>query len=90
MTTHERSADVQASPQAVYDLADVSNLPEYLPRMTEAHTTGEQEVEVTAELDPSGEAGRREVQGHARFVTDANARTIAWGSEGDRLTVRVG
>lgn len=84
MTTHERSAAVQAPPQAVYDyLADVGNLPEYLPRMTEAHATGEQEVEVTAELDPSGESGQRRVQGRARFVTDADARTVAWGSQGD-------
>lgn len=84
MTTHERSADVAAPPQQVYDyLADVANLPEYLPRMTEAHETGAQQVEVTAELDLPDEPGSREVQGEAHFVTDPGRRVVRWGSEGD-------
>ncbi len=93
MTEHESSTGVDRSADTVFAyLSDVSNLPEYLPRMTSARRAGEHEVSVTADLD-LGEQGHQEVSGEARFDVDDHARTLTWGSEGDsdyggRITVR--
>lgn len=83
MTEHESSTRVDLPADVVFAyLADVGNLPEYLPRMTSAHRSGEHEVEVTAHLD-QGDQGQRDVGGSARLDVDQAGRQITWGSEGD-------
>ena len=83
MTEHESSTGVDLPADVVFAyLADVEHLPEYLPRMTSAHRSGEHEIEVTAHLD-QGDQGQRDVGGSARFDVDEAARQITWGSEGD-------
>ena len=89
MADHSAETIVGADPDAVFDyLADVSHLPEYFPMMTAAEKVpGEDAVRTTAVLtpevdgEPRGE-GDRTVHGEAWFRTDADARRIAWGSEG--------
>lgn len=81
MTEHQSSAVVDLPADVVFAyLAQVENLPEYLPRMTSAHRTGEHDVEVSAKLPE----GTGEVEGTASFEVDTSARELRWGSEGDR------
>lgn len=90
MADHTAETTVGADPDAVYDyLADVSHLPEYFPMMTAAEKVpGEDAVRTTAVLDPEEDGrpageGEREVHGEAWWRTDAEARRIEWGSEGE-------
>lgn len=82
------STTVDADASTLFDyLSDVSHLPDYFARMTEA-TPGEgEEVHTRAEAP-----GGTEVEADAWFRVDDEARTIEWGSEGasgyrGRLTV---
>ena len=69
------SADLSAS--KVFDyLADVRNLPRYLPRMTAAEPQGGDRVKVAAQVD-----GRTE-SGDAWLRTDRKSGRIEWGAEG--------
>lgn len=84
MTEHQSSIIVDLPADVVFGyLSDVENLPEYLPRMTEAHKAGEGSIEVTAALPDDGD-GPREVGGTATFEIDADTRDLRWGSKGDR------
>jgi hypothetical protein len=96
MTEHQSSIVVDLPADLVFAyLSDVENLPEYLPRMTQAHQTGEHDVEVTAQL-PAGRAegggsdsdeggdGPKEVGGTATWDVDEQSRQLRWGSEGDK------
>ena len=78
----ESSAEVRVETTAdqLFDyLSQVSNLPEYFPRMTSAEAVdGGEAVTTTARLDDG-----TEVEGEAWFRVDDEARTIEWGSEGD-------
>jgi uncharacterized membrane protein len=73
----------------VFDyLSDVSNLPHYFARMTEATPGDGEEVHTKAAM-PDGQ----EVAGDAWFRVDDQAKTIEWGSEGasdyhGKVTVR--
>lgn len=58
-------------------LSDVSNLPHYFARMTEATPGDGEEVHTKARM-PDGQ----EVQGDAWFRVDEGATSIEWGSEG--------
>jgi uncharacterized protein YndB with AHSA1/START domain len=78
MPDFERSAEIGASPDALFDyLADVAHLPEYFPKMTEAHPVGPEEVEVTANVGPQTR------HAEAWFDVDREAHRLAWGSEED-------
>lgn len=78
MAEHEGTETVDAQPDALFDyLSDVSHLPAYFSRMTEA-SAGEGEEVHTAARMPNGE----EVRGDAWFHVDDSARCIEWGSEG--------
>lgn len=84
MAEHSRSTQVGVDADTAFSyLSDVGNLPDYLPRMTEAHRTGDEEIAVTADLD-LGEQGHQTVEGQADFVVDDAGRTISWGSQGDK------
>jgi hypothetical protein len=53
MGDYERSTDVQVPPARLFSyLADVANLPGYLPRLTSATPTHDDKVDVTAHIDP--------------------------------------
>lgn len=95
MTEHQSSTVVDLPADVVFSyLSDVENLPEYLPRMTQAHLSGEHSVEVTAQLPddygdgegPSdgGDQGPQEVGGTATWDVDQEGRQLRWGSEGDK------
>jgi carbon monoxide dehydrogenase subunit G len=93
---HEHTEHVAASPDAVYAaIADVSNLPAFVPQMTGAREAGEGKVEVDARYEG------REQHGEAAFERDDAARRIGWSAasgyngwmqvdpdgEGSRLTL---
>lgn len=80
MTTSTAQSHVSATADDVYAyLSQVSNLPEYFPKMTSAQAEdGGDAVYTTAKLDDG-----REVAGEAWFRTNDDDQSIEWGSEGD-------
>lgn len=83
MGTYEQSIAVAVSPSRLYAyLADVDNLPEYMPRVTEAHAVDDGEaVDVTARIDPEGEEPQT-VRGEAWLRVREEGRSLEWGSQG--------
>ena len=84
MGTYEQSADMSVSPDRLFAyLAEVDHLPEYMPRITQAHAVdGGDAVDVTAEIDPP-DAPAQTVHGQAWLRVQEEGRSLAWGSEGD-------
>jgi carbon monoxide dehydrogenase subunit G len=93
---YEHTEHVAAPPNAVYAaIADVTNLPRFVPQLTAARPAGGDRIEVDARYEG------HEQHGHASFVTDDAARRIEWGAasgyrgwlqvdadgEGSRLTL---
>jgi uncharacterized membrane protein len=93
---HEHTEHVAAPPDAVYAaIADVTNLPKFVPQLTAARAAGGDRVEVDARYEG------HEQHGEASFSTDDAARRIEWGAasgyrgwmqvdadgEGSRLTL---
>jgi uncharacterized membrane protein len=93
---HEHTEHVAAAPDAVYAaIADVSNLPRFVPQMTAARPAGDDRVEVEARYEG------REQHGEASFSADDQERRIDWSApsgyrgwmkvdadgEGSRLTL---
>ena len=77
MGDYEQTTTVSADPDELFGyLADVENLPHYFAAMRSAEPAGGDAVHTVAEVD----GHRRE--GDAWFTTDAEARSIRWGSEG--------
>jgi hypothetical protein len=71
---HEHTEHVAAAPDAVYAaIADVSNLPSFVPQLTSARES-EGKVQVDARYEG------REQHGEASFTRDDAARRIEWGS----------
>lgn len=74
---HEHTEHVAADPQELYaKLADVENLPQFVPQMRAAHETGTDEVQVEARYDGHTQTGS------AYFRRDPDARRIEWGTDG--------
>jgi uncharacterized protein YndB with AHSA1/START domain len=72
---HEHTEHVAAAPDAVFAaIADMSNLPKFVPQMTAARPAGGDRVEVDARYEG------HEQHGEASFHADAAARRIEWGS----------
>jgi hypothetical protein len=72
---HEHTEHVAAAPDAVFAaIADVGNLPKFVPQMTAARPAGGDRVEVDARYEG------HEQHGEASFHADAAARRIEWGS----------
>lgn len=72
---HEHTEHVAAAPDAVYAaIADVSNLPRFVPQMTAARSGDDGHVQVDARYEG------REQHGEATFTTDDAARRIEWGT----------
>lgn len=78
MGDFEHTTTVTTDPDALFDyLSDVHHLPDYFVAMRSAEPAGSGAVHTVAEVDGT----RRE--GEAWFTTDAEARTMRWGSEGE-------
>ncbi len=72
---HEHTEHVAAAPDAVFAaIADVGNLPKFVPQMTAARPAGGDRVEVDARYEG------HEQHGEASFHADDAARRIEWGS----------
>jgi len=72
---HEHTEHIAASPDAVYAaIADVGNLPRYVPQMTGVRQAGDERVEIDARYHG------REQHGEASFRADAERRRIEWDS----------
>lgn len=71
----EHAEHVAAAPDAVFAaLADVKNLPHFVPQVTEAEAKDGETVEVTARY------GGHTQHGEAWFRPDEASRTIEWGA----------
>jgi carbon monoxide dehydrogenase subunit G len=71
---HEHTEHVAAPPDAVYAaIADVTNLPRFVPQVIAARAAGANRVEVDARYEG------HEQHGEASFATDDAARRIEWG-----------
>lgn len=83
MGTYEQSIAVAVPPARLYAyLSDVDNLPEYMPRITQAHAVDDGEaVDVTARIDPEGEEPQT-VHGEAWLRVREEGRGLEWGSQG--------
>ena len=74
---HEHTHHVAADADKVYAaLADVRNLPHYVPQMTRAELHDGDKVTVEARYDGHTQ------KGEAWFKTDDAQRRIEWGAEG--------
>ena len=74
---HEHTQHVAAPPDRVFAaLADVNNLPRYVPQLTQARRTDGDTVAIEARYE--GHTHR----GEAWFRTDADAHRIEWGAPG--------
>ena len=74
---HEHTDHVAASPDRVFAaLADVGNLPRYVPQVTAAERLDGDKVRIDARYE-----GRTQ-QGEAWFRADESDRRIEWGSPG--------
>jgi uncharacterized protein YndB with AHSA1/START domain len=93
---HEHTEHIAAAPDAVYAaIADVSNLPRFVPQMTAARRSEGDRVEIAARYEG------REQHGEVSFRTDERERKIEWSApsgyhgwmqvhpdgEGSRLTL---
>jgi carbon monoxide dehydrogenase subunit G len=83
MGTYEQSTPVNVAPQRLYEyLANVDHLPEYMPRIKEAHMVGDADkVDVTAEISPD-DGPQRTVQGQAWLEVRDEGRRLEWGAPG--------
>jgi uncharacterized membrane protein len=83
MGTYEQSIAVAVPPSRLYAyLSDVDNLPEYMPRITQARAVDDGEaVDVTARIEPEGEEPRT-VHGEAWLRVREEGRSLEWGSQG--------
>ena len=72
---HEHTEHVAAAPDAVYAaIADVRNLPRFVPQMTGAQPTGDGKVAIDARYQG------HEQHGEAEFTADEGQRRIEWRS----------
>jgi uncharacterized membrane protein len=72
---HEHTEHVAAPPDAVYTaIADLQNLPRFVPQMTAVRPVDGEHVQVDARYEG------REQHGEATFHADAAERRIEWGA----------
>ena len=76
---HEHTQHVAAPPDRVFAaLAQVSNLPRYVPQVTAAERIDEERVKVQARYEGHTQ------EGEAWFRTDEGERRIEWGAPGGK------
>ncbi|MFD6419315.1 SRPBCC family protein [Streptomyces sp. NPDC060194] len=82
MGNYDNSITVAVAPDRLFSyLADVENLPAYLPRLTSAHAHDGDQVTVTAHIDPP-DAPERDVKGEAWIHVLEQGKTLEWGAAG--------
>ncbi|WP_455355424.1 SRPBCC family protein [Streptomyces sp. SYSU K217416] len=82
MGTYERSITVSVPPGRLFSyLADVANLPAYMPRLTGARPQGGDRVTVTAHIDPPG-GPEQDVTSDAFLRVFEEGKSLEWGSPG--------
>lgn len=75
---HEHTDFVAAPPEQVFSaLADVGNLPRYVPQVTAAERLDGERIRVQARYEGHTQ------EGEAWFRTDAAERRLEWGSPGN-------
>ena len=93
---HEHTEHVAAPPEAVFAaIADVSNLPRFVPQMTAVRSAGDDRVEVDARYEgreQHGEASFRAVEDEHKIEWSAASGYHGWmrvdpDGDGSRLTL---
>ncbi len=80
MGDYRQSTTVDVPPALLFAyLADVRNLPEYLPRLTSVKPAGGDKVEVTAHIDPD-DAPEQDVAGEAWVKMIEEGKSLEWGA----------
>lgn len=82
MGDYDNSIAVAVPPERLFSyLADVRNLPGYLPRLTAVEPHGADTVTVTAHIDPP-DGPERDVTGEAWIRVVADGSSLEWGAPG--------
>ncbi|MFE2927935.1 SRPBCC family protein [Streptomyces goshikiensis] len=82
MGDYDTSVNVAVPPATLFSyLADVENLPAYMPRLTSARRHDDDQVTVTAHIDPPGEP-QQAVQAEAWIRVLEEGRSLEWGAPG--------
>jgi len=82
MGDYEESTTVQVPADRLFSyLADVENLPHYLPRLTSARAAGGDKVVVTAHIDPA-DGPEQDVEGEAWIKVVEKGQKLQWGAPG--------
>lgn len=82
MGDYNDTITVTVTPDRLFSyLADVQNLPAYLPRLTSARSHGNNRVTVTAHLDPA-DAPEQDVTGEAWIRVIEDGKSLEWGAPG--------
>ncbi|MFC8224809.1 SRPBCC family protein [Streptomyces sp. NPDC057287] len=82
MGDYEKSISVAVAPARLFSyLADVQNLPSYMPRLTSAQPHGGDQVTVTAHIDPP-DAPEQDVTSEAWIRVVEDGKSLEWGAPG--------
>ncbi|MFJ9061816.1 SRPBCC family protein [Streptomyces sp. NPDC102409] len=82
MGDYDSSITVAVGPERLFSyLADVQNLPAYMPRLTSARPHGGDRVTVTAHIDPP-DAPDHDVTSEAWIRVVEEGRSLEWGAPG--------
>ncbi|MFF3644533.1 SRPBCC family protein [Streptomyces sp. NPDC002564] len=82
MGDYDQSITVSVPPERLFAyLADVKNLPSYLPRLTAARPHDGDQVTVTAHIDPPGRP-EQDVTSEAWIQVLHEGKTLEWGAPG--------
>lgn len=78
MSEYQNSIVIQAHPDKVFDfVADINNLPKYLPTVHNASPLSQGRIRV------QGEAGGHKYDEEGYFRADPETRKLEWGSDGE-------
>jgi uncharacterized membrane protein len=82
MGDYDNTITVQVPADRLFSyLADIRNLPNYMPRLTSAKPVEDDKVKVTAHIDPDG-APEQDVEGEAWVHVVEEGKTLEWGAPG--------
>ncbi|OKK21940.1 hypothetical protein AMK16_01445 [Streptomyces sp. CB00455] len=82
MGDYDTSISVAVPPGRLFSyLADVQNLPAYMPRLTSAQPHDGDQVTVTAHIEPAGEP-EQDVRSEAWIRVVEEGRSLEWGAPG--------
>ncbi|MFF3849789.1 SRPBCC family protein [Streptomyces sp. NPDC002328] len=82
MGNYDDSITVAVSPERLFSyLADVQNLPRYMPRLTSARPHDGDRVTVTAHIDPP-DAPEQDVTSEAWIRVVEEGKSLEWGAPG--------